>query len=367
MILRQLERQPVKSLLTLIGMSLAVAVMILGSFSKDSIDLFIDFQFHEVQRESLTVAFIEPTRGRVLHDLEHLPGVRRVEPFRVVPARLRAGSRVRREAIQGLLANPDLHRLVDADGTRIVLPNEGLVVSEALAKALDVRPGQMIRVELLEGRRAVRDIPVVGLIRDYIGTSAYMNIDALHRLMREADLVSGAFVDVEPGLAERLYVDLKGAPRVAGVTVKDAAIASFEATIAENLLRIRMFNVIFAAIISFGVVYNSARVALTERSRELATLRVLGFTRNEVSRLLLGEMAILTALAIPIGCVLGRVFAEIAVAALSTETQRMPVTVAPGTYLLAATTVVVASVVSGLAVRRQVNRLNLVAVLKERE
>jgi putative ABC transport system permease protein len=153
---------------------------------------------------------------------------------------------------------------------------------------------------------------------------------------------------------------------VAGVTVKDAAIESFEATIAENLLRMRLFNIAFATIIAFGVVYNAARVALTERSRELATLRVLGFTRAEVARLLLGEMALLTALAIPIGCLLGRVFAEIAVAALSTETQRLPVTVARGTYLFAAVTVAVAAAVSGLAVRRQVNKLELVAVLKER-
>jgi putative ABC transport system permease protein len=367
MILRQIERQPVKSLLTLAGMSMAVGVMILGSFSKDAIDLFIDLQFQRAQRETLSVAFVEPTPGRVLHDLEHLPGVRRVEPFRAVPARLTFGPRSRREAVQGLLQRPTLRRLLDADGTQVELPPDGLVLSEALADALEVRPGQTVQVEVLEGERPVRDVLVVGLIRDYIGRSAYMHIDALRRLLREGDAVSGAYVDAEPGQSDRLYKDLKAAPRVAGVTVKNAAVASFEATIAENLLRIRAFNVAFAAIIAFGVVYNSARVALAERSRELATLRVLGFTRTEVTRLLLGEMAFLTAAAIPIGCVIGRLLAEVAVAALSTETQRIPVAVFPGTYLLAAGTVVVAAAVSGLAVRRQVNKLDLVGVLKERE
>ncbi len=367
MILRQLERQPVKSLLTLGGMSMAVGVMILGNFTKDAIDSFIDFQFRQVQRESLTVAFVEPTKGRVLHDLKHLPGVRRVEPFRAVSARIRFGPRSRREAIQGLLPHPDLHRLIDADGQRIDLPPDGLVLSEALAKILEVRPGQTVTVDILEGERPVRELMVVGLIRDYVGTSAYMNMDAVHKLLREADAVSGAFVDVEPGKTESLYTKLKATPRVAGVTVKEAAVQSFEATIAENLLRMRLFNVIFAAVISFGVVYNAARVALTERSRELATLRVLGFTRAEVARLLLGEMAILTILAIPLGSIVGRVFAEIAAIALSTETHRIPVAVAPTTYALAAITVIVSAAVSGLAVRRQVNRLDLVAVLKERE
>jgi putative ABC transport system permease protein len=367
MILRQIERQPVKSLLTMLGMAMAVGVMILGSFSKDAIDLFIDFQFRQVQRESVTVAFVEPTTGRVLHDLEHLPGVRRAEPFRAVPARLKFGPRERREAIQGLLSNPDLHRLLDADGRRLQLPPDGIVMSEALADALGVRPGQSVIVEILEGERPVREVVVSGLIRDYVGTSAYMDISAVRRMLREQDTVSGAFLDVEPGSADRLYRELKATPRVAGVTVKESAIRSFEATIAENLMRMRLFNILFATVISFGVVYNSARVALTERSRELATLRVLGFTRAEVARLLLGEMAVLTAVAIPVGWLFGRAFAEVLVAALSTETQRLPVTVATGTYLMAAATVVVAAALSGLAVRRQVNRLDLVGVLKERE
>lgn len=367
MILRQIERQPVKSLLTLMGMSMAVGVMILGNFSKDAIDEFIEFQFRQVQRESVTVTFVEPTPGRVQHDLKHLPGVRQVEPFRVVPARIKFGPRTRREAIQGLIARPDLHRLIDADGQRLDLPPDGLILSEALARILDVRTGQTVTVEILEGRRAVRDLMIVGLIRDYVGTSAYMNIDAVHKLMQEEDAVSGAFVDAEPDQTDALYKELKSTPRVAGVTVKDAAIKSFEATIAENLLRMRLFNVIFAAIISFGVVYNAARVAMTERSRELATLRVLGFTRTEVARLLLGEMAILTALAIPIGCLVGRGFAEVAAAALSTESHRIPVAVAPATYVFAGVTVIASAALSGLAVRRQVNRLDLVAVLKERE
>jgi putative ABC transport system permease protein len=367
MILRQIERQPARSLLTLAGMSMAVAVMVLGSFSKDAIDWFIDFQFHQVQRESLTVAFVEPTDGRVLHDLGHLPGVRRVEPFRAVPARLKAGPRERREAVQGLFPRGDLHRLIDTAGHRVELPADGIVMSEALAELLEVRPGQTVMVEILEGERPAREVVVAGLIRDYVGTSAYMDINAVRRLLCEQDAVSGAFVDVEPGEADRLYRDLKATPRVAGVTVKEAALESFEATIAENLLRMRLFNVIFAAVISFGVVYNAARVALTERGRELATLRVLGFTRAEVARLLLGEMGLMTALAVPVGCVLGRAFAEVAAVAWSTETHRIPATVAPHTYLLAAVTVVLAAAVSGLAVRRQVNRLDLVAVLKERE
>jgi putative ABC transport system permease protein len=348
-------------------MAMAVAVMILGSFSKDAIDQFIDFQFRRVQRESVTVTFVEPTNGRVLHDLEHLPGVRRVEPFRAVAARIKFGPRERREAVQGYLPDSDLHRLLDADGRRIALPAEGIVMSAALAEVLGVQPGQLVTVEVLEGDRPVRDIVVAGLIHDFIGTSAYMSIDAVRRLQREGDTVSGAFLDVEAGQTDRLYKELKATPRVAGVTVKDAAIESFEATIAENLLRMRLFNIAFATIIAFGVVYNAARVALTERSRELATLRVLGFTRTEVTGLLLGELALLTAVAIPIGCLIGRVFAEVAVAALSTETQRLPVVVAPETYVFAAVTVVAAATLSGLAVRRQVNKLDLVGVLKERE
>ena len=368
MILRQIERRPLRSLLSCLGIALAVAVLVLGYFSVDALDYVMESQFELAEREDLTVSLVEPRSSRALSDLESLPGVRHCEPFRTVPARLRFGHRSRRLGIMGLEAEGELYRLLDVHRHPVALPADGVVLSKKLAELLGVGPGEVLTVEVLEGSQPVRTVAVAALVEDFAGLSAYMDIRAVNRLMREGRVVSGAFLAVEPGQAERLYSTLKATPEVAGVTVKRAALNSFRQTVAENLLRMRLFNVLFAGVIACGVVYNSARIAVAERARELATLRVIGFTRAEISLILLGELALLTLVAIPAGMALGYGLAAAVIRlAYDTELFRIPLIITRSTYGFAAAVTLMAALVSGLIVLRMLDRLDLVAVLKSKE
>ena len=267
----------------------------------------------------------------------------------------------------GLDGTSELFRLMDDRKQQIELPDEGLMLNTKLAELLDAELGDEVIVEVLEGQRGKYRVPVTGLATELGGLNAYMHVSALHRLMQEGPHVSGAFLKVEAAQTENLYRQLKETPRVAGVSVKSAAIESFEDTIANNLGNIRYFNIFFATIIAVGVVYNSARISLAERSRELATLRVIGFSRAEVSTILLGELGLLTLMAIPIGMLIGYLLAWRVSLGLDTEVYRIPLVVDPATYAMAASVVIVAAIGSGLIVRRGLGGLNLVAVLKTRE
>jgi putative ABC transport system permease protein len=367
MILRQMERHPLKSAISCLGIATGVAVLILGSFMLDSISYIMDFQFRLAQRQDLMITFVEPTSPNTLHDVKHLPGVLQCEPFRSVPARLHMGHRSRRVGIMGLPSKNRLFRLIDQHERVVNVPDDGLLLSSKLAELLDARVGDMITVEILEGERAERRIPVAALITEFSGTNAYMNLRALTRMLHEGPNLSGAFLTFDSRYEERLFQALKETPKIAGVSIKSAALRSFEDTVAENLLRMRTFNIIFASIIACGVVYNSARISLSERSRELATLRVIGFTREEISAILLGELAILTLFAIPLGMVMGYGFAAFAALGLDTELYRIPLVVESSTFGFAGVVIVVASVVSGLMVRRKLDHLDLVQVLKSKE
>jgi putative ABC transport system permease protein len=367
MVLRNVGRHPIRAVTSVVGVAMAVALLILGTFFLDAIDVVMDVQFNAVQRQDLTVTFVEPVSGRALHELTRLPGVEAAEPLRVVPARLRVGHRSRQVGIMGLVAEPQLNRVLDVRTGRVRLPAEGIVLSSVLAGLLDVGVGDGVTVEVLEGRRPIRTVAVAALVEEYLGTSAYMEIGALRRLMREGDTLSGAFLQVDESLSDRLYERLKRTPRVAGVSLKRAALDAFQETVAETFYIMIFFNVLFSGVIAFGVVYNAARVALAERSRELASLRVLGFTRGEISSILLGELAVVTLAAIPIGLVIGYLFAGLLIAAFSTELYRFPLAVSARTFAFSATTVVMAAALSGLLVRRALDRLDLVAVLKTRE
>jgi putative ABC transport system permease protein len=268
------------------------------------------------------------------------------------------------QGVQGLPAHPVLNRVVDESERPASMPSDGLLLSNILAELLDVRAGDRVTLEVLEGQRPIIEVPVTAVVRSYIGTAAYMNAASLNRLLREGPVISGAYLRVDPARADELYRLMKETPGVASVTVKAAALESFRDTIAENLLTMRLFNVTFASVIAFGVIYNSARVSLAERAHELATLRILGFRRSEVSVILLGELAVLTIVAIPPGLLLGRVLAHVLSNAMGGETIRIPAVVTASSYGFAVTVIALAAFISGMVVRRGVDRLDLVEVLK---
>jgi putative ABC transport system permease protein len=364
MILRHLERKPWHAMLSIVGISMSVAILIMGFFIADAFDYIVDIQFYYSQREDVTVSFFEPRPHRVVHELTQLPGVTTVEPFRSVAARLRRGPRQRRIGIMGLEAEPRIHRLVDQNIRPVTLPTEGLTLSKKLAEILDAQVGDLVTVEVMEGQRPVRQVPVTMIVAEFIGMGAYMERNALNRMMNEGASVSGGFLLAEDQSLDELYRKLKERPQVGSVTVQKASIKNFEEIQQENMRIIRTFYIAFGCIIAFGVVYNTAQVSLAERHRELASLRVLGFTRGEISAILLGELAILTLAAQPVGMVFGWGLAHMIASSVDTEQIRIPVIIESATFASAALVVILAAIFSAFVVRRKLDHLDLVGVLK---
>ncbi len=367
MLLRTLERQPIRTGASVLGIALAGAVLFVGFVFIDAITELVDSEFQVRMRQDVTVSFVEPRSARVLYDMERLPGVVYVETQRTVPVRLRAGHRERTLAITGLPRTPTLNRVIDQYGHETLMPATGLLLSSILAEVLRVAPGDDVTVEVLEGARPVVRLPVAALVDDAMGLQAYLASDELHRLMREGNLVSGAYLQVDEARMSDLEARLKLIPAVAGVALTETMRQSFRETMAENI-NIQIFiNVIFAGIIAFGVVYNAARISLSERSRELASLRVLGFTRQEISLILLGELGIVTAVSLPLGSLIGYGLSWLIVGSFASEVYRIPLVVRASTIAWTWIVVATAAVLSGLVVRRRLDQLDLVAVLKSRE
>lgn len=367
MILRNLERQPVRTMVSVIGIAFAVAVLFVGLSFIDVMNVLINQQFTLSMRQDATVSFVEPRSSRAVHDVLHLPGAMALEPMRTVPVRLRAEGRTRTLAITGLPERPTLNRVVERSGRVLSLPPEGLVMSKMLGDILRVGPGDRVEVSVLEGRRPTLVIPVAALVDDSIGLQAYMQADALHRLLGEGPTISGAAVTVDPAAIGGFYSSVKAMPAVAGVALREATLQNFRQTMNETMNVQIFLNVMFAAIIAFGVVYNSARVSLSERSHELASLRVLGFTRGEISLILLGELAVLTLCALPVGAGIGYTLGQLIMLGFNNELYRLSFVVEPSTVAWAFLVVMAAAFLSGLIVRRRLDRLDLVAVLKRRE
>ena len=367
-IMRNLEQRPLKAMISTLGIALAVGLLVVGFFLYfDTVGRIMEVQFGAVQREDVSIVFNEPRPAEARYDLAHLPGVVRAETFRAVPARLRFENRNKRISILGLQSDNDLRRIVAQDYQISSLPHDGLLLTAKLADLLGVRPGQTVTVEILEGKREVRRVAVAGTVDELIGLSAYMNIDALNQLVDEGASSSGAFLMVDEPAIPSLYAKLKRTPAVNAVSIPQAALASFRNTIARTINTSTAVLIGFSAVIALGIVYNGARIALSERGHELASLRVLGFTRREIAFILLGEQAVLTLIAIPLGFALGYGIAGLITVAVDTELIRFPLYVSARSYSLAFGVIAISAFLSGYLVRWRLRHLDLVAVLKTRE
>ena len=367
MALRNIERRPWQAVFTCCGLALATGLMVLPGAMSDSIDTLLTFQWNSQQRQDVAVFLTEPASGRGFHDLAHLPGVIRAEPIRSVQARLKFGHRHRKLAVTGIAPDATLNRLLDADSRAVAMPPDGLLMSEMLAKVIGAKIGDEVEVEVLEGRRPVLTIPIRGLVTDFAGVAAYMDISALRRAMKEGDTVNGAYLALDHRRWDEFMRELKDTPRAAVVMVKRDQLAAFRETTGKSIGIIRKLYFVLATIVAFGVVYNSARIALSERSRELATLRVVGFSLAEVRGVLVGELAILVLLALPFGLLFGRGLALFIMSSFSTETVRLPIIIEPATYSVAVVVVLTASVLSFTLVSRMIGKLDMVGVLKARD
>jgi putative ABC transport system permease protein len=367
MALRNLERKPWQAFFTALGLAFATGIPIVPGAVRDGIAYLMDFQWGLAQRQDVTLSLTEPGSSSALSDMHNLPGVIDAEPFRTVAARLWHEHHERRVAVTGLPRSTRLNRLLNENGQPVTLPPTGLVLSTKLAEILDIKIGDAVHVDVQEGIRPAFDAIVSGLITDFAGVAAYMDIEGLHRLLREGGTISGAHLAVDTTRWDDLLAQAKKSPRIGTFTITRDARASFDKTTGAMMGTVQAIYFGFAVIVAFGVVYNGARIALSERSRDLATLRVVGFTRHEVATVLIGELALLTLLAIPVGLMVGSQLANLIVRASSTESVRLPLVLTPQTYATAALIVFLSSGLSFAIVSRRIRNLDLLGVLKARE
>jgi putative ABC transport system permease protein len=368
MILRNMERRPWRTALSIGGVAASVAIVVMGNFFRDAIDYIVDSQFNVAMRSDVIVWMTEAVDDTGRLEVARLPGVTAAESGRDVTVRFVNGHIRERGSIRAMTRRPSLNRIIDADNHEgSQLDHDGLVMTDRLAEKLNLRVGQSVRVEMLEGRQRVFDLSLVATVREMMGLNAYMERRALNRLLQEGDRSTWYALALERGREAELLKATQQLPRVVGAFSKASLLSNMQDVSARNVRIMSTVLTFFACVIAVGVVYNNARIALAERGWELASLRVLGFTRAEVSGLLLGELAICIAVAMPLGMAAGYWLVHLITGLLKSDQFFFPVVILPRTYAWAGLVVLAAGVASALVVRRRIDRLDMVAALKTRE
>ena len=366
-VMRHLTHWPLRTLGGVLGIALATAILVGSLWAFGSIEHMIDVTFRRSDWQDAAITFTDARPMSALYALRRLPGIRQAEPFRSVSAKIRNGSVERRVLLTGRAPGASMARVLDGSLRPVTLPAQGLVISDALARILNLRTGDRVEIEVLEGGRQTKLVPVAAIITGFIGLTAFMDISALNRMLEEDQLITGAYLALDTSKQEELFTTLKATPAARFISLQYAALRKFRETLAQNVSIMITVYATLAAIIAFGVVYNFARISLSEQGREMASLRVLGFTKGEVSALLLGELAVVAVLAQPAGWIIGYLFAYIMTEGFRTELYRVPLVVNREVYAWSTIIVFTAAALSGLVVRQRIDRLDMVEVLKTRE
>ncbi|MCB6176735.1 FtsX-like permease family protein [Rhodobacter sp. Har01] len=367
MILRSVTRWPGRAAVTFFGVAASVAVLVGCFFMFDAMDLMMDELFVQANRQDVTLILADARNDIAVTDAQGLPGVRLAEGGFALPVRLSFGATSRLTTLQARADGAELTRLLDPEGHAIALPGDGLVLPERLAGRLGVQPGDRVQVELLVPPRETWQVEVTGLIRQSLGEEVHMARAAVFRRMRQPPQVNMIHLSVDPAALPALNARVKATPAIAGLTSWTDVEAEVEASTDRSMKSVTLIFSALGVLIALGVVYNAARIQLAERAHELASLRVLGFSRAEVGFVLVGEMMLLALLAIPAGWGLGYGFAALVHQGFSTDVVSLPFQITRRTYGLAALMVGVAALVAALWVRRGLDRVDLVQALKQRE
>lgn len=366
MVLRQVTRAKARVALSVTGLGFAIAINVMARFNGDILDAFMTLMFSESMREDVAVSFRAPVDPSAVHSIASLPGVLRAEPLRTTPVEVVYGQVKKRRALVCHAPDDTLRRFVDRYGHEVPVPRFGIALDDLTASQLGVQIGDHVSVHALEGRRRTSEVPVEVIYDGMTSLEAHTSFVVAEAITGEVGL-SGVAVTTDQAREAALVARLDDAPNVFSVTRRSELLARFEALTGETMTTMTLLLTFFASVIAIGVVYNDARILLSSQSRELASLRVLGLTRAEVSHVLLGQVAVEVALAIVPGVLLGDAGARAIASTADPELYRFPVVISPGTYVASVLVVIGAAIVSALLVRRRIDHLDLVSVLKTRD
>ena len=367
MILRSLIRWPVRSGLTLLGLALAVSTVVSPAFFSYSLDKMIDSAFYESARQDGILVMAHDMPESVLATAADFPAVLQTEGQQYHPVTFSNGNHAKRTVIQASRPATDLSRVIDKDGRQIAVPPGGVVLTERLAAHLHVGIGDMVDAKFLGGRQETHPLRVTNIIAQYLGLGAYMDLGYVNALLRQSPRISQINISLDETEVTALHKRLKDIPGLASIVMMTDTRRSFSDTIEQNIGAVNVIYTIIALLITIGVTYNGARIQLSERSRELASLRILGFTRSEVSYILIGETMLLSVLAQPLGWWIGTMIAASMFNTFSSDLYNMPLVMHPAIYAQASFIVLLASFGSVMLVRRNLDRQNLVSAMKVRE
>lgn len=367
MIFRNFLNRPLRLLSIILSLSAALAIVITAGSWSDMIAYLLKTQFNRAQKEDISVTLARPHPSNMIQELRHLPGVIFAEGYRELPIRMQFQHHKREISLIGWPEKREMRALLNKDLTPISMPASGILLSKFFQKSWGIKAGDNVLITALEGSSKFIEMPVAGFTDELFGIGAHINLPNLWAFMNEAPGYNIVTIKADMTKIKELYIALKGRPEVISIQIKNTLYKGFNESFGKVINSMTAILSIAALLIAVGIIYNSIRVSFSERSWELASLRVLGLQRIEVSTILLFEVGIQVLISLMPGCFLGRWLTELSMKLIHTETLAFPVVIEVSTYARGILVVLLAFALSSLIVYKMSGQLNPAEALKARE
>lgn len=367
MVLRNLLKSPIRTILSIVGLSFAIMILILGNFLKDNVDYMVHLQYNIIQREDIMLNFSTLQFISLENHFLNKIGILYTEPIRFVPIRLKKRGIHKETVLYGLEENPILRRIVNDKYNSIPIPKNGILMNKNIANELQIKPGDKVWVEVLEGNQSKFYVFVAGVIEEVLGQGIYISRKLLNKKLKESNVFNQLYIQLDPNKEKFFIQKWKNYPAVATITSKRELVQSFQEVLQRSLLATSIFIMLFTSIIGIGIIYNLAMIILAERIYEMGTLRILGFHTWEIFKILIGEIVLLIMVAIPIGIYLGNILAFWVINLNEGDDFKIPVKIFPKSYFTALGFACLTSSVSFWIIYKKIKEMNLLSVLKIRE
>lgn len=367
--LRNLFRYQKRFWMTVIGIGGCAALIVTAFGLRDSIFAVMDMQYDEIYRYSAQLGLVEHITPGEWSEVEKaldgsdLVGDWTKEHTETITAETDAYTA---DATLDVVENSDvLERFVNlrhrTDNDTVTLPDDGVIITEKLSLLLGVEPGDTIT---LDGDSRV-EVRVADVTEHYIQHSVYMSAAYYEQVFGQAPEENAVLVsyDTQADGAQELEQDLVSLDGVSSLTRIEDTRKTFGTSL-ESVDYAVALIIVCAAALAFVVLYNLTNINITERMRELATLKVLGFYDGELSAYIYRENVILTVFGVALGMVLGKLLHQWLILTVEIDLLMFGRTVAPTSYLWAVVLTTVFSLLVNLGAHRKLKKLDMVESLK---
>jgi len=361
MVLRNIFRNKKRFVFITFGIAMTFAISLIPSMMNSAMNDIFEGHYSDFQKMDYNINFSTPLNINAVNEIKHIVDTDRIEPKIEFPFELIYGNNKLVANIIGVKSNTEFYGFKNLKGQSINLPNDGIVLSEGLARFIGVEKGDKVKIKTFIPNKDDIYVEVKDIIKQSLGTNGYMEISYMGNILLDKSLITGVYINSSDNIKGELE-NIKGIASIQSLADMRSIFEQFMGLMIGSI----SVMIVFAGILGFAIVYNSTIMNIAERRLEFSSLRVMGFSKKEIFKIITKENSVMTILGIILGIPLGQSMISSLESTFSTEIYTIEMNPTLSSYIITAILTIIFVIIAQLATYKKINSLDFIEALKNR-